>query len=123
MHFPSRGASGFPRRRRAMVRGFTACSLLAVTLLRGTDAAHAALGRGDAERGPATSLERPSRITTTAVDELLELSGVKARLATLAAGLRAQLHHPGLTSQEHATVDRVAARYLDDAMLYASTRV
>ncbi len=106
-----------------MVRGYTLCSVLAVTLVWGPYASHAAIPGSDAESGPASPVERPSEITAAAVDELLELSGLKERLVTLAAGLRAQLHHPGMTEQEHATVDRVVARYLGPEMLYARTRL
>ena len=106
-----------------MVRGYTLCSVLAVTLAWGTHPSYAAIPGSDAEPGLATRLERPSEITAAAVDELLELSGLKARLVILADGLRAQLHHPGMTEQEHATVDRVVARYLGPEMLYARTRL
>jgi len=106
-----------------LVRGYTLCSVLAVTLVWGPYASHAAIPGSDAESGPASPVERPSEITAAAVDELLELSGLKERLVTLAAGLRAQLHHPGMTEQEHATVDRVVARYLGPEMLYARTRL
>src|SRR3989442_12168165 len=106
-----------------MFRGWTLSSLLAATLVWSVNVSHAAVSSKDAERGPASRLERPSEITGAAVDELLDLSGLKARLVTLATGLRAQLHHSGLTPQEHATVDRVAARYLDAGMLYARTRL
>ena len=106
-----------------MVRGRTLYAMLAATLAWGANASHAAAPSKDAERGPASRLERPSEITRAAVDELLDLSGLKARLATIAAGLRAQLHYSGLTPQEHATVERVAARYLGAEMLYARTRL
>jgi hypothetical protein len=73
----------------------------------------------------AARVERPSETTTAAVDELLELAGLRAQLGALAAGIRAQLQaaRGRLSPEDLATVDRIAARHFDAETLYARIRL
>jgi hypothetical protein len=108
-----------------MVRGWTLSILFGATLAVGTWPADAAVPREAVERGPAPRLERPSETTTAAVDELLELSGLRAQLDALAAGIRVQLQAASgrLSAQDLALVDRIAARHFDAGMLHARIRL
>jgi hypothetical protein len=109
-----------------MIRGRTLSLLLGgVVLVWGAGPIEAVAPRGVVEGGPAPRLERPSQTTSKAVDELLELSPLRAQLEALAAGIRAQLReaHGELDAHDHAVVDRVAARHFDRGILFARVRL
>lgn len=108
-----------------MVRGWTLSLLCGATLVWGAGSTDAAVLRGAVERGPAPRLERPSNTTGAAVDELLELSGLRAQLGALALGIRAELQElrPGLDARDRVGMDRIAARHFDPGMLYARVRL
>lgn len=74
---------------------------------------------------PAARLERPSATTTAAVDELLDLSGLKVQLAAISAGIRVQFLGTGggLSGQALMVIDRIAARHFSAEMLYARMRL
>lgn len=75
--------------------------------------------------GPSERIERPSAATTTAVDELLELSGLKVQLDVISAGIRMQfLGTPGrLSAQDRVVIDRIATRHFSAEMLHARMRL
>ena len=108
-----------------MVRGWRLLLLIGATLAWGTGPGEASVPLGSDERGPATRLERPTEATSAAVDELLELSGLRPQLDALAAGIRAQLQlaQGRLSSQDSAMVDRIAARHFGAEMLFARMRM
>lgn len=108
-----------------MVRGWTLSLLCGATLVWGAGPTDAAVPRGAVERGPAPRLERPSKATSAAVDELLELAGLRAQLEALAEGVRAQLRvmPAGLDAPDRAEVDRIVARHFDAGMLRARIRL
>lgn len=74
---------------------------------------------------PAVRVERPSATTTAAVDELLDLSGLKVQLAAISAGIRVQFlgTRSGLSAQDLVVIDRIAARHFSAEMLYARMRL
>ncbi len=74
---------------------------------------------------PAARVERPSAATTAAVDELLDLSGLKVQLAAISAGIRVQFLSAwgGLSAQDLAVIDRIAARHFSAEVLYARLRL
>lgn len=108
-----------------MVRGRTLFLLLGATLVWGAGPSEAVAPRGVMERGPVPRLERPSQTTSAAVDELLELSPLRAQLEALVEGVRAQLWeaHGELDTHDRAVVDRVAARHFDNGILFARVRL
>src|SRR5437763_1334999 len=78
-----------------MVRGRMLTLLFgSAMLVWGAAPTEAVATRGLVEHGPAPRLERPSQTTTAEVDELLELSRLRAQLAALAGGIHAQLREP-----------------------------
>src|SRR5436189_252262 len=87
--------------------------------------AEAVAPRGLVERGPAPRLVRPSQTTTADVDELLDLSPLRAQLEALAGGIPAQLReaHGELDAHDRGVVDRVAARHFDSGILFARVRL
>lgn len=74
---------------------------------------------------PAARFERPSAATTAAVDEFLDLSGLKVQLAAISAGIRVQFLGTGggLSAQDLMVIDRIAARHFSAEMLYARMRL
>jgi hypothetical protein len=108
-----------------MVRGWTLSMLIGATLAWGAGPGEAAVPLGAVERGPATRLERPSEVTSAAVDELLERSGLRAQLEALAGGIRAQLvtTRARRDSRDRVMIDRIAARHFDAELLYARIRL
>ncbi len=108
-----------------MVRGWTLSLLCGATLVWGAGSTDAAVLPGAVERGPAPRLERPSNTTGAAVDELLELSGLRAQLGALALGIRDELKElrAGLDARDRVEMDRIAARHFDPEMLYARVRL
>jgi len=70
-------------------------------------------------------VERPSAPTAAAVEELLEVSGIAVQLEAIAAAIRVQFFGaPGrLSARDRTIVDRVAARHLSGATLYARMRL
>ena len=108
-----------------MVRGWRLLLLIGATLAWGAGPGEASIPLGSDARGPATRLERPTEATSAAVDELLELSGLRPQLDALAAGIRAQLQQAQgkLSSQDSAVVERIVARHFGAEMLYARIRM
>jgi hypothetical protein len=94
-------------------------------LVWGAGPTEAVAPRGLVERGLAPRLERPSATTSADVDELLELSPLRAQLEALADGVRAQLReaHGELDAHDRAMVDRVSARHFDSGILFARVRL
>ena len=74
---------------------------------------------------PAGRVERPSATTTAAVDELLDLSGLKVQLAAISDGIRVQFlgTRGGLSDQDLVMIDRIAARHFSAEMLYSRLRL
>ncbi len=74
---------------------------------------------------PAARVERPSATAIAAVDELLDLSELKVQLAAISAGIRVQFlgARGGLSAQDLAVIDRIAARHFSPEMLYARMRL
>ncbi len=108
-----------------MVRGWTLSLLCGATLVWGAGSTDAAVLRSAVERGPAPRLERPSNTTGAALDELLELSGLRAQLGALALGIRAELQElrAGIDARDRVEMDRIAARHFDPEMLYTRVRL
>src|SRR5437762_3220737 len=109
-----------------MVRGRMLTLLFgSAMLVWGAAPTEAVATRGLVEHGPAPRLERPSQTTTAEVDELLELSPLRAQLEALAGGIHAQLReaHGELDAHDRAVVDRVAARHFDSGILFARVRL
>ena len=109
-----------------MVRGRTLTLLFGgAMLVWGVAPTEAVTPRGLVERGPAPRLERPSQTTIADVDELLELSPLRAQLEALAGGINAQLReaHGQLDAHDRGVVDRVAARHFDSGILFARVRL
>jgi len=109
-----------------MVRGGTLMLLFGGAMLMWSAApAEAVAPRGLVERGPAPRLVRPSQTTTADVDELLDLSPLRAQLEALAGGIPAQLReaHGELDAHDRGVVDRVAARHFDSGILFARVRL
>ena len=109
-----------------MVRGRMLTLLFgSAMLVWGAAPTEAVATRGRVEHGPAPRLERPSQTTTAEVDELLELSPLRAQLEALAGGIHAQLReaHGELDAHDRAVVDRVAARHFDSGILFARVRL
>src|SRR5260370_18871825 len=108
-----------------MVRGWTLSLLCGATLVWGAGSTGAAVLRSAVERGPAPRLERPSNTTGAAVDELLDLSGLRAQLGALALGIRAELQElrAGIDARDRVEMDRIAARHFDPEMLYTRVRL
>ncbi len=94
-------------------------------LVWGAGPTEAVAPRGIVERGPAPRLVPPSQATSTAVDELLELSPLRAQLEALAGGIRAQLReaHGELDAHDRAVVDQIAGRHFDSGILFARVRL
>ena len=107
-----------------MIRGWTLLVALGAALVSSAGPAAAALP--PVAGGPIpTDQERPSTVTTAAVDELLELSGLQVQLEAVSAGIRAQFRgrEGRLSAQDRATIDRIAARHFGPEVLYARIRL
>ncbi|MEK7701303.1 MAG: DUF2059 domain-containing protein [candidate division NC10 bacterium] len=93
-------------------------------LVGNAGSAAAALAPVPGGAAPASRAERPSAATTAAVDELLELSGLTIQLEAISAGIRVQFlgAQAGLSAQDRAVIDRIAARHFSAEMLYARMR-
>ena len=98
---------------------------LTVALVASADLAVALPTPTPGNPAPAGRVERPSATTTAAVDELLDLSGLKVQLAAISAGIRVQFlgTRGGLSDQDLVVIDRIAARHFSAEMLYARLRL
>ena len=98
---------------------------LTVALIASADLAVALPTPIPGNPAPAVRVERPSATTTAAVDELLDLSGLKVQLAAISAGIRVQFlsTRGGLSDQDLGVIDRIAARHFSAEMLYARLRL
>jgi hypothetical protein len=105
-----------------MSRNQAFVGVLGAALFVASGPALGALPHGGIAR-PAARVERPSEATSAAVDELLEVSALRAHLDAIAGGIRAQLQTGGLGARDRALVERIAARHFDAEMLYARLRV
>lgn len=107
-----------------MVRGWTLLVMLGAALVSSAGPAAAAVPPAAAGRVPAGP-ERPSTVTTAAVDELLDLSGLRVQLEALSDGIRARFrsHEGRLSAQDRATIDRIATRHFGAETLYARIRL
>jgi hypothetical protein len=105
--------------------GWTLRVALTLALVSSADLAVASLTPIPGDAAPAARVERPSATTAAAVDELLDLSGLKVQLAAISAGIRVQFlgTRGGLSAQDLAVIDRVAARHFSAEMLYARMRL
>src|SRR3990170_7216809 len=114
------GGRSTPLGGQAMV-GRTLRAALTVALFASADLAVASPTPIPGDAAPAARVERPSATTTAAVDELLDLSGLKVQLAAISAGIRVQFlgTRGGLSAQDLAVIDRIAARHFRAEMLYA----
>lgn len=98
---------------------------LVMGLLAGADLAVASPTPIPGDAASAARVERPSATTTAGVDELLDLSGVRVQLAAISVGIRVQLlrMQSGLSDQDLAVIDRIAARHFSAEMLHARVRL
>ena len=107
-----------------MVRGWMLRVMLGAALVSSAGPAAAALPPAAVRPGPADP-ERPSPVASAAVDELLELSGLRAQIEALSADVRALFsrREGRLSAQDRATIHRIAARHFGAEILYARIRL
>ena len=109
---------------RAMIRWRSVPAVLGTALLAWVAPAAAAVSRPDDSRA-VTSSDRQSEIDGSALDTLLERSGLKVQLESLAAGVRVQflLGRARLSGEDRLTIDRIVSRRFSSAALYARIRL
>lgn len=108
-----------------MIRGLTLVVVLGAGLASSGIPAAAAVYRPAEARSATERLDRPSAAEARALDELLELSGLRVQLESLSAGVRVQfLRGRGrMSAQDRATIDRIVSENFDAERLYARIRL
>jgi len=107
-----------------MIRWRAVPAVLGTAFLAWVAPAAAAASRPDDSRA-VTSSDRQSEIDGSALDTLLERSGLKVQLESLAAGVRVQflLGRARLSGEDRLTIDRIVSRRFSSAALYARIRL
>src|SRR5258705_13829070 len=107
-----------------MIRWRAVPAVLGTAFLVWVAPAAAAVSRPDDSRA-VTSSDRQSEIDGSALDTLLERSGLKVQLESLAAGVRVQflLGRARLSGEDRLTIDRIVSRRFSSAALYARIRL
>src|SRR5258705_1119111 len=107
-----------------MIRWRAVPAMLGTAFLVWVAPAAAAVSRPDDSRA-VTSSDRQSEIDGSALDTLLERSGLKVQLESLAAGVRVQflLGLARLSGEDRLTIDRIVSRRFSSAALYARIRL
>jgi len=107
-----------------MIRWRAVPAVLGTAFLVWVAPAAEAVSRPDDSRA-ATSSDRQSEIDGSALDTLLERSGLKVQLESLAAGVRVQflLGRARLSGEDRLTIDRIVSRRFSSAALYARIRL
>ena len=107
-----------------MIRWRAVPAVLGTAFLAWVAPAAAAASRPDDSRA-VTSSDRQSEIDGSALDALLERSGLKVQLESLAAGVRVQflLGRARLSGEDRLTIDRIVSRRFSSAALYARIRL
>ncbi len=107
-----------------MIRWRAVPAMLGTAFLVWVAPAAAAVSRPDDSRA-VTSSDRQSEIDGSALDTLLERSGLKVQLESLAAGVRVQflLGRARLSGEDRLTIDRIVSRRFSSAALYARIRL
>jgi hypothetical protein len=107
-----------------MLRRLLVLAVVGTTFVASATQAAAAVSRGDDSR-PATGSDRQSETDARALDTLLERSGLRVQLDSLAAGVRVQflLGQGRLSGEDRLTIDRIVSQRFSAGALYSRMRL
>jgi hypothetical protein len=108
-----------------MAREWTILAALGTALIFSGSPATASVSNGGSDSRALTALGPVSSAERNGLDELLERSGLRVQLESLAAGVRIQfLRGQGrINSQDRATIDRIASTNFDADIMYSRIKL
>jgi hypothetical protein len=108
-----------------MAREWTILAALGTVLIFSGSPATASVSNGGADSRAVTALGPVSAAERSGLDELLERSGLRIQLESMAAGVRLQfLRGQGrISSQDRATIDRIASTNFDADAIYSRIKL
>ena len=108
-----------------MAREWTILAAVGTMLILSGSPANASVSTGGSDSRAVTTPGRVSATERSGLDELLERSGLRVQLESLAAGVRMQfLRGQGrISSQDRATIDRIASTNFDADAIYSRIKL